>query len=500
MASKRLDLTPDVVKEAITLAIKGTEGIEDFCDKLQPYLVLRARGHVASWLVKTRTNSIKIGSALPPAKTGRIPERRKRASKAGDEYLGLRAARIKAKREWATLDRAPVDSPMPATWTWAELAAAYKKHISELRENSKGQPRYPSEGTRSDVERAFSHEPFEQWNARSLVKLNEDEFEAVLEEVHEAKGWSAHRKVRAYVQAALTYGRKYRRRESGLSRDWWKLVPLRARKKEEVLAKTQRKKRLDEIKRGFKVEHLGAVLAEHEKFCLARSGNKRISPGVRWGLWWDALTAHRRGSGTWVALEDVQWTDPRGKPGWGLATWQPEIMKTGDEFMLPIPPLGIHILQCMLRDHKEACERAGMKDFKTKWLFASRVKQSMAGDIAASGSGMANHLRSLRGLRKHKGANHRDVLKGVPHFSMHTIRSTMGNFLLEHTTLPAGTASLMIDHAFPGDTLDELQKLAPTTKQHYVQAQRIPQKTEAMEAWCNALLQAFKAAGGLYPG
>lgn len=44
-----------------------------------------------------------------------------------------------------------------------------------------------------------------------------------------------------------------------------------------------------------------------------------------------------------------------------------------------------------------------------------------------SGSAMANHLRSLR--------------------------------------LPAGTASLMINHAFPGDKLDDLQKLAPTTKQ-----------------------------------
>jgi hypothetical protein len=220
------------------------------------------------------------------------------------------------------------------TWTWAELAAAYKKHISELREDSKGRPVYPSKETRSDVERAFAHKPVARWNIRSLVELNEDEFEAVLEQVHDAEGWDAHRKVRAYVQAALTYGRKYRRRESGLSREWWKLVPLRARKEEEVTERKERKERLRKIKLGFNVGHLGAVLAEHEKFCLARNGNKRISPGVRWGLWWDALTAHRRGSGTWVALEDVQWTDPRGEPGWGLATWQPEVMKTGDEFTL----------------------------------------------------------------------------------------------------------------------------------------------------------------------
>jgi hypothetical protein len=153
-------------------------------------------------------------------------------------------------------------------------------------------------------------------------------------------------------------------------------------------------------------------------------------------------------------------------------------------------------MRCMLRDYREALERAKLKDYKSKWLFASRVIQSKAGDIAVSGSAMANHLRNLRGLR---GGNHRNVLKNVPHFSMHIIRSTMGDFLLDHTTLPAGTASLMINHAFPGDRLEALEKLAPTTKQYYVQAQRIPQKTEAMEAWSDALLKAFKTAGGLYP-
>ena len=202
---------------------------------------------------------------------------------------------------------------------------------------------------------------------------------------------------------------------------------------------------------------------------------------------------------TWVALEDIVWDDPRGRPGWGLATWQPEIMKTGDEFALPVPPLGIHIMRCMQRDYQLALERAGMRGYKSKWVFASRVIQSEAGDIAVSGSALANHLRSLRGLRQHYGANHRDVLKGVPHFSMHTIRSVMGGFLLERPGLPAGTASLMINHAFPGDRLDDLQRLAPTTKQYYVLTQRIPQKTEAMAAWSDALLKAFEAAGGIYP-
>jgi hypothetical protein len=326
--------------------------------------------------------------------------------------------------------------------------------------------------------------------------LSEDDFETALKDIHDGNGWAAHRKTRAYVQAALTWALRHHRKDSGLTREWWKLVALRPRKPEEVRQKQEREKRLRQIKSEFKVAHLGRVLAEHERFCLAWTGNERISPGVRWGFWWDALTGHRRGSGTWVALEDLRWEDPLGRKGWGLATWQPEVMKTQNEFILPIPPLGLHVMRWMLRDYGQALERAKLKDHKSKWVFASRVIQSAAGDIAVSGSAMAYHLRNLRGLR---GANHRNVLKGVPHFSMHIIRSTMGDFLLDRPELPAGTAALMINHAFPGDRMAMLEKLAPTTKQYYVQAQRIPQKTEAMETWSEALLKAFKAAGGIYP-
>jgi hypothetical protein len=53
--------------DALKLALKGSDGIVDFCDRLQPYLVLRVRGHVASWLVKTRVRTLKIGDAVPSA-------------------------------------------------------------------------------------------------------------------------------------------------------------------------------------------------------------------------------------------------------------------------------------------------------------------------------------------------------------------------------------------------------------------------------------------------
>lgn len=497
MASQRLDLNPEVVDNAIKLALKGTEGIEDFCDKLQPYLVLRVRGHSASWLVKTRERSPKIGDAMPPAKAAKLPERRKRTSKAGDKFLGLRDARDKAKLEWAKMGN-PVEKPEEKPcWTWGQLVENYKTHISEMREDELGKPIYPSKETQNDVRQIFGRPAVAKHADRPMTELNEDWFECVQEQLHKTHGFDAYRKFRTYASAALKEAQTFKRKQSGLDgRKWWLLAEKRRRTPEEIIEKRERNRNLSKKKEQFKVEHLGKLLAEHEMFCLSRTGNQRISPAVRWGLWWDCLTGHRRGSGTWIAYEDVQFNDPRGLKGWGLATWQPEVMKTQNAFTLPIPPLGLHIIRCCLRDVAEATERAGIKNLKSPWVFTSRVLQSNAGIVAVSGSALANHLRNMRGLRK---GNHRDVLRGIPPFSMHIIRSTMGDYILEHPDLPAGAASLIIGHEIAGDRRSELDRVGQTGKRWYFQAQRIPEKTNAMELWSEALLKAFLDAGGLYP-
>ncbi len=136
-------------------------------------------------------------------------------------------------------------------------------------------------------------------------------------------------------------------------------------------------------------------------------------------------------------------------------------MKTQNPFALPIPPLGQHTARCCMRDWKLAAERAGLWKRDSKWVFASRVMQSGAGDIAVSGSALANHLRNMRGLRE---GNHRDVPRGIPHFSMHIIRSTLGDHILDETGLPPGTASRMIGHEIAGDRRNELDRMGQTGK------------------------------------
>ena len=498
MKSQRIDLTPDVVNDALKFALEGSDGIVDLRDRLQPYLVLRIRGRVASWLVKTRDRSLKLGDAMPPALALKVPERRKRASAVGDRILGLREARKEAKSEWAKMgnptEHVPADNP---GWTWGKLVEEYRLHISEMREDASSRPVYPSDETQNDVRLIFGRTEVAAHERRPLAGLDENWFEEVQEALHENRNYDAYRKFRAYAHAALNWAATYRRKDSGLTgRKWWLLAEKRRRTSKEVERKVQRDRALQERKSAFKVEHLGVLLAEHERFCASRSGNERISPGVRWGLWWDSLTGHRRGSGTWIAAEDFRTGSDLVPPGWGLATWQPDVMKTQDPVAMSIPPIGVHAAACCMRDWKKAAERAGLPDRQTKWVFASRVIQSDAGDIAVSGSALANHIRNLRGLRQ---GNHRDVLRDIPAFSMHIIRSTMGDFILEETDLPPGTASLMIGHSIAGDRKDELDRISRTSKRWYVQAQRIQEKTKAMKLWSEALLAAFKKAGGIYP-
>jgi hypothetical protein len=501
-ASRRCELTAELVKEAIALALEGKTERFDFSDESQPYFVLRVRGHSLSWLVKTRESTIKIGNAMPPQYRKRLPERRMRASKVGDEDLGLREARQRAKLEWAKLGNQvedPKEDKKPC-WTWGQLVEGYKTYISGMREDARGQPKYPSKETSNDVRLIFARPEVAKHTNKLLNDLDAHWFEDVQEALHEAHGFDAYRKFRSYGRAALNWAQKFKRKESGLDgRQWWKLAEERRRTSKEVEKKLVRTKALKKKKADFKVEHLGKVLVQHESFCLTRVGNERISPGVRWGFWWDSLTGHRRGSGTWIAYDDVVFKDPRLPKGWGLATWQPEVMKTQNEFTLPIPPLGLHIVRCCLRDVGEATERAGIKNLKSPWIFTSRVIQSMAGIIPVSGSAMANHIRNMRGKREEHGGNHRDILKGIPEFSMHTIRSTMGDYILDETDLPPGVASLMIAHEIAGDHKSELDRVGETGRRWYFQAQRIPEKIKAMEQWSEALLEAFLDAGGIYP-
>ena len=196
--------------------------------------------------------------------------------------LGLREAREAAKREWTKLGNSP-DAPVgEASWTWGKLVEEYRSSIAGMREDAAGKPIYPSTETQDDVRRIFARKEVVKHETRLLASLDENWFEDVQEALHKTYGYDAYRKFRAYGQAALTWAAAYRRKDSGLTgRQWWRLVERRRRMPDEVEKKVARDKALRKPKDDFKVRHLGMLLAKHERFCASRTGNERISPGVR---------------------------------------------------------------------------------------------------------------------------------------------------------------------------------------------------------------------------
>jgi hypothetical protein len=64
MPSVKCDIDAELVTAALAEARAGVDGIKDYVDKQQPYLVLRVRRRSISWLVKTRAATRRLGS--PP--------------------------------------------------------------------------------------------------------------------------------------------------------------------------------------------------------------------------------------------------------------------------------------------------------------------------------------------------------------------------------------------------------------------------------------------------
>lgn len=485
MASKRLDIDAAVVEAAIAQAKAGVQGIFDYVDVHRSYLVLRVRGNAVSWLVKTRDMTRKIGA--PPAMLVR------KAKETAQETL------IKLRRSPAIVAE---DDGIPSAatgWTWDTLRKEYKKHVSNPR-MKRGRPRHASNATVKDVELSLGRTAFEPWITRPINALTPGELVAAILKIQETHSHRQCEKSLSYTKAALTWALSNKPVECGLDQNspWWMTVQAPARPTEEIARVLERQK-AEPKKEQLTVEYIGVVLARHENFCSGKFSNEMISPGVRWGLWWAALTVNRRGAATMLSRSDISWEDPRGLPGWGLVSWPAELMKARIDFWLPIPPLGKHILKCVMRDWRKLVNKSHGARNQTQWAFAStrrigRTDETI--DVVLAPDALSNHLRNLRGKRGH---GHRNLLKDLPYFSLHDLRDACASYLLDRDDLPPGAASAMLAHTIKGDVDPRHEKMSPTTRQFYDFAQRIPLKTKAMEAWSKALLDAYDKAGGIYP-
>ena len=486
----RVDITAEIVQHAADLAKAAKDSTEsnNWFDNRQHYLQLRQRGHQVTWFVRARGRSQKIGVAN--SIRGEFDR----------GYLSIKRARDKAAEVYAGIEAPPpkpdvVDSP-PA-WTWADLDREYQASLKEMRWSA-GRLKPPSRGTMNDVRLSFVKPPVAALGSKGLVGLTSLEVTRAVDQVHAENGHRAACKVLTYVKSALTWALSKRGEKSGLhgTMPWWAAMRPPDPTGDEILEMQARRKTLTQAKVDFGVDHLGALLVEHESFCAGRTAEEKISPGVRWGLWWVAFAGNRRFSTVALERDRLHQTDEFGREGWARATWPAEMMKGRHEFWLPLPPEVLSIANGSIADWTQLV-RNEHGEINSRWVFASTRRWGRDpdnDDVAVYPNSLNAHLRAMRGDKKgfNKGVNR---LEDLPYFSLHLVRSVAGNFLDNCPGVPKAGISAMLAHA--DEETDD--RLAPTTKAFYVQNQQMPAKSDAMAAWSAALIAAYLKAGGKMP-
>jgi hypothetical protein len=481
----RVRIDAAVVKQQANLAAEAVAGdvrIYDTNDAQQPYLTLRRCGRRLSWLVRAYKRTKVFGAANSPRNVG-------------SDYLGVAAARERAKDVYNELRTAagvePVAEPTaPTGWTWADLDREFQAVLAEPRMRGK-KVKPPSKGTRDDVRLMFAKPPVAALGPKRLTEIEFLDVVQAIDEVHAANGHRVASKALAYIKSALSWALSKRTIKSGLHKTtpWWTELRPPDLTGDQVVALQARKKKLVVAKTAFRIDHMAALLHAHEQHCAGRTAEEKVSPGIRWGLWWVALTANRRGSTVALERSMLHQNDEFGRARWGRAMWTPETMKGKSDFWLPLPPDVLHIANSCMADWQSLVMRS-TGPVTTRWVFAStrRIGRDPTNeDVAVYPNSLNHHLRVLRGQ---KGGENK--LEQLPWFSLHLARSVIGDYLDMAPGVPKSAISAMLAHADEeGD-----DRLAPTTRDHYVNNQKMEMKAIAMDAWTTALRDAYMSIKG----
>jgi hypothetical protein len=412
------------------------------------------------------------------------------------DYLPIQAARTKAIQVYAELSgsepapRKPPPPPKPKTWTWADLDRAYQAMMA--------QPKYvnrkmvaSSAGTCDDIRLSFAKASLQALHPKLLTELDRKTMrEAIAQIAHQRPK----EKCVAYFKAAMTWAESEHPDESGLDDGkvpWWEKLAAPKPKGKEAEAIVARAIALDAAKKAFTVDHLAEVLLRHESYCAGRTANEKISPGIRWGLWWVSHTANRRFSTVKLERKTFKPIDGFAPQGWGRAEWPGAMMKGRVDFWLPLPPATAHIATSSVADWRQLVnDEHGASHPDSKWVFASTVR--VRDDDDEDRSVYPNSLnRHLQRMRKAGG------LKDIPDFWLHLIRTVAGNHLAGVKGLPGVATSLMLAHKIPAAT--NPNEASDVTKEFYLTNQRMDLKADAMLAWTEALMNSYIKRGGKYP-
>ena len=483
---KKAKLSAKDLKDAHAMVANGQvpgRGL-DIADEGTPGLILRVTPLAVTWIYKTRVKSFRLGSGADlSAPAARIAAARARLDVRDgiDPRSDLRVFQH-AIQSGAGLDDAadaafPEEAELPSVeerrltgpWDWCDLVEEFlQAHLPTLR------PRWRSQyekHLRRSLNGRLTNLQVNLVRPNDLLKLRDD--------VTNSLTLSAAADTIEAVKAALNWALRLHSHRAGFSHNtypWWR------DKVETGYASGTRKHtpRLNEIARTL-------VLAERHR-ALGGTG-KETSDAVLGAFWATVLTGQRVSALTGTRRETViPWED--GPPGWMVWTWTGEEMKKsgGAEVPhgIPLPPEAV----AMIARYDSAPT--------SPFLFPSTRPER-----PLQGNALTQLFARLQGKSKvgKKGnltlrpeddlfAKHR-----IRPWVRHDVRRTLPTFL--DLRRLGGSGSAILAHRkqrTPGEQSQVLEReLAEAiTLEHYIHGQRLEVKQSGMEAWVNAVLEAYE--------
>lgn len=487
MPTHRVEIAPKHIDEAKDAAEARTYESGDplvFADVVEKGLQLRVRAGTASWILKFNGSSKSLGK-LGEVRTAKAARERAQHVRAlmrrgedANEYL--KSLAVSKDHGKAAADAESRKARADGAWTWKQLADAYLAEYLTQPKTKKRGVIPPSDDSVRDFKYFTGSVHFEKHLNDKLVRdVTRADIETVRDLARASNGPNAGRKAVQWISSAFTWGQKNEYGKTGLGDvPWWRLVSPK-----HVPQARNRYLTLEQIARVL-------YIAERYRDIPGRVQHKETNEATVAALWWIVLTAQRTGAS--MILTSSRVVPDKDMPGWQIAAFPAENMKSRRYHALPLPPrVGLLL------------ERAKFSiDRETQWVFPSkklrRNKSELVEDLHIHDQTVGGLIKRLRGKDwvgiKRKAP---DLLEGIPHFSPHDLRKSLATILTD-LKVRGDAASAVLDHSSGTPGEQEFQE-ADITRMAYNHSQRIELKRDAMTAWTEAVFEAVEAEWAKHP-
>ncbi|TFZ59025.1 hypothetical protein E4V01_08520 [Methylorubrum sp. Q1] len=497
-------MTNDIVVQAKRYVdggrLKGT--MIEWRDASEPGLVLRLRPKSATWFLRGRLRTFRLGSVQDTSlsiarELCRGAAQVDRLKSDGRTYIKVMRGVLDARggeafyyannKAWIDEEGTFNGPEVPMTgdvWTFHYLRKAFiEERTADM------SPRWVSQYA------AILHNPaFEALEAVEVPKLCLADFtaaEARMKSAGMPKSmiWRTVCQTKAMMEWALCERSGY----CGFKGDevaWWSRWKFRHK-----TGSVERSPTVSDLARTL-------VLVEHLRDTTP-PGRRQVAAGTVGALWAIVLTAQRIAQlvGT-PANRIFDLAEP--DPDWRTLNWTADEMKSvlGSRrpHALPVPEKGIAILEAY---------RSYAEGGKSRWLFPSGQG---VGHVSSAGvEGLLRRLRGVRYKRRPKAETQRRTGRrptprsgfsrttsdslfakyGIEEWTPHDVRRSLATFLDEEEMGGAGSAILA--HADDRKTDAKMaDRMMAVTRLHYSKAQRIPLKMKGMRLWTEAVFAAYE--------